>query len=66
MDKGTNFVDKHQYFLLKNLSHLSEMSDITKSKNSTFFFTFNHRIHTAFSHNISTNNLSSSTSEDYW
>lgn len=66
MNERSDFVDKDENLLLKNLSYFGKVSDVAKSKDCTFFFTLNHGVHVSLLNDVGSYNLCSSASEDCW
>jgi len=60
MANSSNFVDKNHHISLENLSCISKIPDITKSKNCHDFLTWNHCVNSFRIFNNLTNNLGTS------
>lgn len=61
----TDLIHEDEDLLLKDLSNLSEVSDIAKPENRTFFLSLNHRVHVSLLNDIRTDDFSTRAAEDY-
>jgi hypothetical protein len=64
MDNRADLIDEKKNIFFEDFVDIIELSDIAESKDGTFLFALEHRVHITLLDDVLTNDLSTGTSED--